>query len=259
MVAEPERHAAERTRRIGLSVDREVARRQRLIRIYLALVAVPLAVAGLFLAFGRTDRQVVQQEVDKRVTPVEESYREIQPMLSEVRGVGELLPQIQAVGDRFQSYEQGQDSLRRQVAQVTAQVGELQPAVEEGRQAKAEIAELRRDYESQQQELKGDIEALARRFAPALGQLPGGQPPAAGRPPQSTVDRLAGRTAQIEQQQAELSRQMALLQQTAPQSRPPADLDALNQRLKALERSVETLQREIRAMQAEIKRLGGPG
>ena len=84
---EPEGYAAERSRRIEQTVARDLARRRRLIWIYLALLLVPLAVAAAHALYGRTDRQIVAREVEQRVEPVERTYQEIAPMLEDVRGV----------------------------------------------------------------------------------------------------------------------------------------------------------------------------
>lgn len=121
---------------------REVARRRRLIRTYLALLVVPLAAVAALLLFGRTDRAVVEQEIDQRVRPVEETYSRIEPMLDEVRQVG--VPELRAAGDRFRGYERGQSELSEQVEQVAAEIERLRPAVQEATEIRAEMQERRR-------------------------------------------------------------------------------------------------------------------
>lgn len=249
---EPEGYAAERSRRIEETVARDLARRRRLIRIYLALLLVPLAVAAAHALYGRTDRQMVAWEVEQRVEPVERSYQEIAAMLEDVRGVGELLPEIRGVGERIQTYEQGQEELDQRVAEVAAEVGEIKPAV-------AEVAELRRAYDVEQRRLASRIDAFELRLGPAAAEEgAASRQPAAGFVAVPTFERLSGRTAALEKQQAELARQLALLSAGAPPERPPADLAALDRRLKDLERTVDTLEQEVRRLRAELSRYRPP-
>ncbi len=157
----------ERSRRIEATVQRDLARRRRLIQLYLALLLVPLAVAAVLMAVGRTDREVVAAEVDQRVQPVEASFREIAPMIEEVRGVGELLPEIRAVDERFERYERGQSELAEQVTAVTAEVKQIEPVIAEARAARAQVEEMRREYSAQQLELSKRIDVLGTQLAPA--------------------------------------------------------------------------------------------
>jgi len=245
----PGEQTAERDRRLDLSVQRELARRRRLIRLYLVLLAIPLAVAAGFLLWGRTDRQVVQQEVEQRVKPVESQYREIQPMLDDVRGVSALLPEIRSVDERFQGYAQGQDELQERVAAVTSELRELKPAVAEAADLREQVQVLRRDLDRQQSDVEQRFQALA----PQVGAVTHGgaaQPPAANLNP-AVVGRLTDRTSRIEEQQAELSQQVRRLTAAGSEGPPSADVEALSRRIRQLERTVESLRREVEALRKE--------
>jgi len=211
---EPEGYAAERRSRIEQTVARDLARRRRMIRVYLALLIVPLAVAAAFMLFGRTDREVVEQEVEQQVAPVWQSYREIEPMLTEVRGVDE----------RIESYERGQSDLEQRVAAVAAQVRELEPTAAAGREAREQVTELRRDWETEKRQLSRRIDAFELRLDPAARER--GADPAT--PSYGAATRLD------------------------PQ--PSTDVEALGRRVKELEATVEALQREIRTLRAELRR-----
>jgi len=243
---EPAGYGDERSRRIEQTVARDIARRRRLIRIYLALLVVPLIAVAAHMLLGRTDRQIVEDEV----RPVKETYEKIAPVLADVGEVGELLPEIRAVGDRFQTYERGQSDLGERVAAVAAEVGELQPALADARAAKAEVAELRQAYEAQQQQLGRRIDAFELRLGPA-GRESGADRPPAGYPAGATFERLSGRTAAIEQKQAEISEQLTRVLARPPQGQP-ADVEALSGRVRELEVAVDALQEENRRLRSEL-------
>ncbi len=248
MNEEPAAYADERSRRIEQTVARDLARRRRLIRVYLLLLLVPLIAVAAHMVVGRTDRKIVEDEV----RPVKESYEKIAPVLAEVGEVGELLPEIRAVGDRFQNYEQGQQALDRRVNEVAAEIGELQPAVADARAAKAEVAELRQAYEVQQQQLSRRIDAFELRLGPRDGEGGADRPPPGGYPAGATVERLSGRTAAIEDKQAEMSQQLARLLARPPQGQS-ADVEALKRRVRELEATVDALQEEIRRLRSELE------
>jgi len=255
---EPEGYAATRTSRIEQTVARDLARRRRMVRAYLALLIVPLAVAAAFLVFGRTDRRVVEEEVEEQVAPVWQSYREIEPMLTEVRGVGELLPSIRGVDERIERYERGQSELSERVAAVAADVRELEPIAAAGREAREQVTELRRDWEAEKRQLSRRIDAFEMRLDPAAGEGPAGRRPGEGAVAAPTFERLSGRTDAIERQQAELARQVTLLSAGSRAERPASEVDALERRLQELERTVESLEQEVRRLRAELSRYSPP-
>lgn len=218
----------ERSRRIEAAVQRDLARRRRLIQLYLALLLVPLAVAAVLMAVGRTDREVVAAEVeqrvavevDQRIQPVEESYREIAPMIEEVRGFNALVPDAGALEDRFAAYERGQSELAAQVTAVTAEVQQIEPVIAEARAAKAQVEEMRREYSAQQLELSKRIDVLGTQLGPAAeGAL---------RPPRDAAIRA------VEPRAAEVA--------------------TLERRIKELEATVTRLQRETRALRTDLDR-----
>lgn len=80
--------------------DRETRRRKRQLRFYLALLAIPIAVGIVILIFGRSDSQMVTDEIRKQASPVvEKEIREqIKPTIqSEVETqVSSIKPALQS-------------------------------------------------------------------------------------------------------------------------------------------------------------------
>lgn len=210
---------AERSRRIEATVQRDLARRRRLIRLYLALLLVPVAVAAGLMLFGRSERATVDQAAEQAV---DARVERLAPMAVELeREWASLGPRIRGVDERFESYERGQSELAEQLSAVTADVREIEPALAEAREAKAEVERMRRDYSAKQRELSLQIEALGTRIGPATG---GSQ-----RPPGEELHVIDPR----------VSRQV----------------DTLERRIRALESSVTRLQRESDSLRTELDRV----
>ncbi len=54
----------------GSFVERETRRRKRLLRFYLMLLIIPVALAIIILVFGRSDRRVVMDEIKAQAPPI---------------------------------------------------------------------------------------------------------------------------------------------------------------------------------------------
>jgi len=122
----------QRGEKIELAVQREMARRRRLLRLYLALLLIPVGAAVWFVAAGRTDRDFVQQAVKAGVAPVEQRYSEIAPKLDQVHELDQVLPavrsaahEVQAQKEQVSALAQTQDQLRLQLNDVTSNVRAL--------------------------------------------------------------------------------------------------------------------------------------
>lgn len=78
------------------AVEREMRRQRLLSLLFTVLLIVPIVVGVAFVTFGRTDRQVVRDEVERRVAPLDAATREIAPALAEVRSAARFVEQQQA-------------------------------------------------------------------------------------------------------------------------------------------------------------------
>jgi DNA repair exonuclease SbcCD ATPase subunit len=160
--------------RIENAVERELARRRRLLRLYLLLLLVPLGLAAWFLAFGRSDQEIVHQTVEQRVAPVEARYEQIAPKLEQVESLDKTLPVVQQAAKQLQAQGKQVETLRqqvqeiapavqqiqaqqRQVATLQQRVQEIEPAV---KQVQADQVALRRTMET-----PGDVKELTARLA----------------------------------------------------------------------------------------------
>lgn len=156
----------QRGARIELAVQREMARRRRLMRLYLLLLLIPLGVAGWFVAAGRSDRQIVRQEVREQVAPVAQRYAEIAPKLEQVKGLGELLPAVQSAALAVEAQKtqvsalvKSQETLRQQVTAVSSNVQELVPQVR-ALSAQPESRGLQRELGARVDELTKSVKDL---------------------------------------------------------------------------------------------------
>jgi hypothetical protein len=120
--------------RLAQAVQREQTRRERLGRLYIALLAVPLVILGAFLMYGRSDREVIERAVESRVKPVEIQYQTVQSALGSVRDLDTILPRLNRTARRLDeqfaqmaTVARMQDSLVRgvQVSRLDSSISEL--------------------------------------------------------------------------------------------------------------------------------------
>lgn len=89
-------------------VAREASRRKRLLRFYLILLAVPVALAIAVLIFGRSDRQVVMETIEREAPAIvqEEVGNQVQPAIN-----AEVKNQIAPTLNEIKGLEQKTDML----------------------------------------------------------------------------------------------------------------------------------------------------
>jgi ABC-type Fe3+-citrate transport system substrate-binding protein len=112
--------------RIENAVERELARRRRLLRLYLLLLLVPLGLAAWFLVAGRSDHKILRETVEQRVAPVEKRYERIAPKLERVERLDEDLVVVQQAAEQLQAQEKQVETLQRQVQEIAPAVREIQ-------------------------------------------------------------------------------------------------------------------------------------
>jgi hypothetical protein len=140
----------------GRAVEREILRRKRLLRFYLLLLAIPVALGIIVLVFGRSDRRVVMDEIQTQAPTIvqREVGEQIKPTIQ-----SEVQNQVQ---NRIQSEVQAQvgpalgqlDDLKMRQAKVEEVAGSLSAS-----QQKI-AASLRSENESLKNEVKSDLRTL---------------------------------------------------------------------------------------------------
>jgi DNA repair ATPase RecN len=142
-------------------------RRQVLLSVlFTVLLLVPLGLAGFYFVFGRTDRQVVQEEVERRVEPVEKMARDAQPALAEIQTTtAAVRAQQAAVQDQQQRVDalvQDQENVRTQVTQLSEQVPRLEASLVEAREIGDRVTDIRATLDAQGRRLGEVAEAQAK-------------------------------------------------------------------------------------------------
>jgi hypothetical protein len=159
----------------GRAVEREILRRKRLLKFYLLLLAVPVALGIIVLVFGRSDRRVVMDEIQTQAPTIvqKEVGEQIKPTIkSEVQS--EVQSQVQSeVQSRVQSEVQAQvgpalgqiDDLKTRQAKVDEVAGSLKASQQET------ATTLRRENEALKNEIKNDLKTLDNGVKEKLNKL----------------------------------------------------------------------------------------
>jgi flagellar motility protein MotE (MotC chaperone) len=136
----------------GQAVEREILRRKRLLRFYLLLLAIPVALGIIVLVFGRSDRRMVKEEIQTQAPTIvqREVGEQIKPTIkSEVQSEVQSAVQAQ-VGPAL-----GQlDDLKTRQARVEEVAGSLSASQQETTTA------LRRENEALKSEVKNELRTL---------------------------------------------------------------------------------------------------
>src|SRR5690349_7710213 len=112
--------------RVERAVERDLARRRRLLQLYLLLLRIPLGLAAWFLAAGRSDQEIVQEAMDERIAPVEKHYEQIAPKLAQVESLDQALPVVQQAAEQLQAQGKQVETLQQQVQEIVPKVQEIQ-------------------------------------------------------------------------------------------------------------------------------------
>jgi chromosome segregation ATPase len=243
--------------RMAQAIEREIRRRQRLLRFYLALLAIPLVVGVVFLSFGRSDRQLVQDEVRAGVAPVHQRFEEIQPALNEVRDLGAVVPQVRQAATKLNQHDRQlvtvmsqQKSLADRIAPVEQSVREIQPVFAQVRELQTVFPEVRAQLprhaerltrlEREQAAIREGVRAnenTLRELRAAIER----RPTASG-----NLEELTGRVRGLDNRAATLERE---------QREIGTRLKSLEVKMEGVERSFSSLKQQLRRIEA---RLGSP-
>jgi len=188
----------------GSFLERETRRRKRLLRFYLALLAVPVALGIAVLVFGRSDRKlvldeikaqappIVQKEVGEQIAPTirSEVQSQFAPTLEQIAGLqnqqGEVKNELAAARNEINVVEQRQSqtvaslkasqqeteaTLRKENQSLKTQIDTVAGSVKSSQQETT--AALRRESESIKSEVRADIRALDNGVNQKLRKLDG--------------------------------------------------------------------------------------
>jgi DNA repair exonuclease SbcCD ATPase subunit len=220
--------------RIENAVERELARRRRLLRLYLFLLLIPLGLAAWFLLVGRSDHALLRKTVDDRVAPVEERYKQIAPKLQQVERLDKALPVVEKAADQLQAQEKQVEILRQQVQNLT-------PALLRGTDSSAEIRKLSAQLATIERNLAG-YQQLSAQLA-----------------------RQEQRLAVMEREQRQVITDLKEVQVKVEKQPGPMpgfnvlDLRKLNDRVRALEEGTGDLRKDVFRLQGDIKDQKPPG
>jgi hypothetical protein len=157
-----------RTDRIENAVERELARRRRLLRLYLLLMLVPLGLAAWFLAAGRSDQATFRQTVEERVAPVEQSYEKVASKLEQVENLD--LPMVQQAAEKLQEQEKQVAALQDQVVEIRASQTTILRTIEPAGELKELSDRLMmiegrlKNVQAQQSEIQRDLTTVQQRI-----------------------------------------------------------------------------------------------
>ncbi|HEX7183540.1 MAG TPA: hypothetical protein VF756_17025 [Thermoanaerobaculia bacterium] len=235
--------------RIESAVERELARRRRLLRLYVLLLFIPLGVAAWFL-FSAGSEMRTQEVLDDRLDQVQERYEQIAPKLDQVETFDKALPVVQQAAEQLQAQEKQVETLQRQVQAVSSNVQEIAPVVQE---IQANQASLMRNVEP-----SGEVKELSARLAAMERNLEGYQQISA------QLARQEQRLAGIERQQRQVT--IDLKEVEARVEKQPAtpgynllDIQKLNERIRVLEQGTGNLRKDLYKIQTDVKEQKPPG
>jgi DNA repair exonuclease SbcCD ATPase subunit len=163
------------------AVDREMRRQRLLSLLFTVLLIVPVVVGVAFVAFGRTDRQVVRDEVEQRVAPLDAATREIVPALAEVKNAASLVQQQrvamveqqQRIDDLVGAQERlelrmrpgiGGDVSAEQVQELTNRVAALREELDEHRRRFDTMMQAQERIIGDQHKINGELLSIRKRI-----------------------------------------------------------------------------------------------
>jgi len=202
---------APRGDRIENAVERELARRRRLLRLYLLLLLVPLGLTAWFLVAGRSDQDTFRQAVENRVAPVEQRYERIAPKLDQMESFDEALPIVRQAAKQLQEQEKQVETLQDQVEKIVPEMQQIrasQTSIMRTIEPAGELKELSdrlmavegslKGVQAQQSEIQRDLTAVQQR----IDKQPAG--PAFNLDPKRLNELIDARIRVLEKSRAEI-------------------------------------------------------
>lgn len=145
----------------GSFVERETRRRKRLLRFYLMLLIIPVALAIIILIFGRSDRRVVMDEIKAQAPPIvqREVGQQIRPTIeTEVqKQITQPLEQIDTKINEVAQTKVSQEEITKIQGENAALRNELSVKIDEVDKAKASREEVTKTVQAGNEALRNEV------------------------------------------------------------------------------------------------------
>jgi DNA repair exonuclease SbcCD ATPase subunit len=167
------------------AAEREIRRQKRLSLVFIVLLIMPLVVAWYFFTYGRTDRQFVHDEVDRRVAPIESVARDIGPAVASVEAaaaraqaaVAQVAQQEEVVRSHLQRINElhaAEADSNVSLEDLNAQLQELRPSIMAAQALAGRLNEIERslrDSRERVDRIARDQESILQREKMMAGEL----------------------------------------------------------------------------------------
>lgn len=145
----------------GSFVERETRRRKRLLRLYLTLLIIPVALAIVILVYGRSDRRIVIDEIKAQAPPIvqKEVGQQIKPTIeTEVqKQISQPLEQIDSKINEVAQTKVSQEEINKIQGENAALRNELSVKIDEVDKAKASREEVTKTVQAGNEAIKSEL------------------------------------------------------------------------------------------------------
>lgn len=142
-------------------VERETRRRKRLLRFYLMLLIIPVALAIVILVYGRSDRRVVMDEIKAQAPPIvqREVGEQIRPTIeTEVqKQISQPLVQIDSKINEVAQSKVSQEEISKIQGENAALRNELSVKIDEVDKSKASRDEVTKTVQQSNEEIRSEV------------------------------------------------------------------------------------------------------
>ncbi len=145
----------------GSFVERETRRRKRLLRFYLMLLIIPVALAIVVLVYGRSDRRVVMDEIKAQAPPIvqREVGEQIRPTIeTEVqKQISEPLTQIDTKINEVAQTKVSQEEINKIQGENAALRNDLSVKIDEVDKSKASREEVTKTVKDGNEAIRNEV------------------------------------------------------------------------------------------------------
>ncbi len=145
----------------GSFVERETRRRKRLLRFYLMLLIIPVALAVIVLVYGRSDRRVVMDEIKAQAPPIvqREVGEQIRPTIeTEVqKQISQPLEQIDSKINEVAQTKVSQEEINKIQGENAALRNELSVKIDEVDKSKASREEVTKTVQAGNKAFRAEV------------------------------------------------------------------------------------------------------
>lgn len=231
----------------GSFLERETTRRKRTLGLYLALLAVPVALGIAVLVFGRSDRRLVLDEIKTQAPPIvqKEVGEQIAPTIR-----SEVQSQFAPTLEQIAGLQNQQGEVRNELATARSEINAVEA------QQNQTAASLRASQQETATALRKENQSLKTELETVAGSVRGSQETTAAlrRESEALKIEVRGQIRALDNGVNEKLRKFDGLDEKLNR------LDAINNRLIQLERQsveerVRRLEKQVEALSARINQL----